>query len=307
MLIRSVRCMLFLVMGLTISGCHLLCDCVHGPSYSACVQPDGCISCATGVYGTHLDPVQRTREIRSRRARRRNRYRRRGLAGYASMPPEMAACPSCQQQARYHLARRGYPRRGMPRPGMYGPEMSVFPYGYGCEECYAGGWCECGWCDESFTTCPCQDEFLDGEVVYEGEVIQDGEVLYEGEVLPEGATWSVEEGEGWTEIPSGPCPHCQSKTTQKQPVERPAGKPPEPPPEPPRESPRPLVPAPIERELLPEEATEGEPSPISPTSDEYYMPRPMPTMGNIQESATSQATEQAGDPVQPLLWVPTGL
>ena len=154
---------------------------------------------------------------------------------------------------------------------------------YGCEECYGDPYCDCGWDDGFMTGCDCGSEFIDGEVIYEGEWEMDG---------------------GWTEIPSDDCPHCMNGQTVEtydvpMPLEQHV------------ESPQPLVPAPMEEETAPAESPATEEGPATPevthTSDEYYMPRPMPTAPPLLQPATSEVVVQPNDPVKPVLWVPTGL
>ena len=56
------------------SGCCLFCPhhyCHSGraPGYGACVSPDGCPDCGSGIYGVSADPVVRARQMRMARLR----------------------------------------------------------------------------------------------------------------------------------------------------------------------------------------------------------------------------------------------
>ena len=250
-----------------------------GGAYGACVVPRGCPECATGIYAAQADPVHRARSMRLERMRRQRGY-------------TYGRGPRGRRQQRMHSG-HGY-------AGGYGDSYMDMDVGYGYDEGmpyddmayddmaygYGGGihmddgmglmtddsaiMMGSGWMPSS-SPCNCQDGSN-----FAGEFVDGG--LMDGSLME--GDW-VEATPNSMPTPAA-SPHPGNAAPQSTPMTEP--------------------------QAMPRE--EVVPNPMPVTQEQYYFPAPQLVPSSLHSDGPSTPTVEAssaGSPIQPVLWVPSGL
>ncbi|MCA9053579.1 MAG: hypothetical protein KDA75_07065 [Planctomycetaceae bacterium] len=249
---------------------------MYGPSarvnsYGACVVPSGCPECATGIYATHADAVQRARLIRQQRMQRRHAYVQPRVPhphhARVRQPHPRHNCPGYGCDDYGLAAGYGMGDEWLYDDGLYGmtglgddmlfDDGMMLGDGWGTSSGFSSGWMPSSDCNCE-TMGGMSGPFVDGGWVEsgwtEGGVI-DGQMI-EGEMIEDSFS---------------PSPSPSSGEPKSMPGET------------------------------------AVPDPMSASQDYFYAPRTLPAPNVSPAGGTEVERSSGGSPIQPVLWVPSGL